>query len=472
MSGETNQTRPIWARVIDFPFQVLAIGLITIYRYTLSAFVGRSCRHLPSCSEFTRDAIWTFGFWAGGWIGVARIWRCRPGGSHGYDPIPESVKVDARWYLPWRYGSWRQIPEQTPSDEATKVATIDSDIPPIAYFDGHNDVLLRLSCKDNFSTDDFLVGDGNGCLDVPRMKTGGMVGGLFAVFAPPNDSDDKIVAIGIRSYPPLSHEEAEMWWNKQTGVFNAIIAEGQGNVAHCLSSADISSALSAHKIAMVLHVEGAEVIAPDLSNLDKLFDQGLRSIGPVWSRSNAFAHGVPFAHNSSPDIGDGLTAQGFDLIRACNAWGMMIDLSHLNEKGFWDVARISMAPLVASHSNVHAISPSSRNLTDKQLDAIAESDGLVGLNFAPYFLRPDGKYSADADFDVILRHLDHLIERLGENHVGFGSDYDGARMPKILKDVTKMPAFLERLRDSGYSQELLQKLGAENWLNLLQRTLK
>lgn len=365
------------------------------------------------------------------------------------------------------------FPTQAPNKRAKKLKNMNLNGSQISYFDGHNDVLSRLASKSDFLPSDFLIGDADGCLDLPRAHLGGMVGGLFAVFALPNDTDAKITAAnGVKSFPPLSRDEAQMWWTKQTDVFQALITAGEGALCHCLTGADFASAFAAQQFAMVLHLEGAEVIAPDLSNLDALFDQGLRSIGPVWSRSTAFGHGVPFAHNCSPDIGSGLTPQGFELIKACNTRGMMIDLSHLNEQGFWDVARTSSAPLVASHSNAHFISPSSRNLTDKQLDAIAESGGLVGLNFAPYFLRPDGNYSRDADFDVILRHLDHLIGRLGEDHVGFGSDFDGARMPSILSDVSKMPAFLERLRAAGYSQQLLKKLGADNWIALLERTLK
>ncbi|CAN7534443.1 membrane protein insertion efficiency factor YidD [Devosia sp. LjRoot3] len=94
-------------RAVDFPFKLAAILLITIYRYTLSAFAGRTCRHLPTCSEYTRDAIWQFGFWPGGWMGLSRFVRCRPGGTHGYDPVPEAVPDEARWYLPWTYGRWK-----------------------------------------------------------------------------------------------------------------------------------------------------------------------------------------------------------------------------------------------------------------------------------------------------------------------------------------------------------------------------
>ena len=96
-------------RVIDLPFKVAAVLLITIYRYTLSAFVGRTCRHLPTCSEYADIAIGRFGLWRGGWMGLARFSRCRPLGTHGFDPVPETLPANARWYRPWRYGSWTSI---------------------------------------------------------------------------------------------------------------------------------------------------------------------------------------------------------------------------------------------------------------------------------------------------------------------------------------------------------------------------
>ena len=125
-------------------------------------------------------------------------------------------------------------------------------------------------------------------------------------------------------------------------------------------------------LAAVLHIEGAEAIDANFELLDVLYAAGLRSLGPVWSRPNAFGHGVPFRCPSSPDTGPGLTDLGKALIGACNRLRILIDLSHLNERGFWDVAAISNAPLVATHSNAHAISPHSRNLTDRQLAAIRQ----------------------------------------------------------------------------------------------------
>src|SRR5204862_3939645 len=146
---------------------------------------------------------------------------------------------------------------------------------------------------------------------------------------------------------------------------------------------------------------------------------------PVWSRSNIFGHGVPFRFPSSPDTGDGLTDFGQALIRRCNEMHVLIDLSHINEKGFWDIAKLSGAPLVATHSNAHALCPASRNLTNKQLAAIRETGGLVGVNYAVSFLRKDGRRDADTPLDTVVDHIAYLIEHLGEDGVGLGSDFDG-----------------------------------------------
>ena len=141
----------------------------------------------------------------------------------------------------------------------------------------------------------------------------------------------------------------------------------------------------------------------------------------------------------------------------------------MNEAGFRDVARLSTAPLVATHSNAHAICPHARNLTDEQLRIIAESDGMVGLNFATAFLRPDGRMIADVAFETMLRHLDHLIGILGETRVGLGSDYDGAVMPEALATAAGLPALRNAMRQHGYDDELQGKLMCDNWLSALER---
>jgi membrane dipeptidase len=179
---------------------------------------------------------------------------------------------------------------------------------------------------------------------------------------------------------------------------------------------------------------------------------------------------VPFRFPHSPDTGPGLTPAGRDLVRACNRLRIMLDLSHLNEQGFWDVARLSDAPLVATHSNAHALCPTTRNLTDRQLDAINESGGMVGINFAVGFLREDGGNDADTPLETVVRHVDYLVHRVGLDGVGFGSDFNGATIPRAIGDAAGLPRLLAALRDAGYDEAALRKLTHENWLRVLRRT--
>jgi membrane dipeptidase len=217
-------------------------------------------------------------------------------------------------------------------------------------------------------------------------------------------------------------------------------------------------------------IEGAEAIDQNFEILDVLYEAGLRSLGPVWSRPNVFGHGVPFRCPSSPDTGPGLTDLGKELIRACNRLKILIDLSHLNERGFWDVAAISKAPLVATHSNAHALSPHSRNLTDKQLAAIRETGGIVGVNFATNFLRPDGRRDADTPTELVIDHLEHILEQVGEDGVGFGSDLDGAKIPRGIGNAAGLQRLVEIMRTRGFGKQLIEKVCFKNWLRMLGQT--
>jgi membrane dipeptidase len=342
-----------------------------------------------------------------------------------------------------------------------------------AVFDGHNDVLLRLWMK---STDDpvadFLDGDGQGHLDLPRMVKGGFAGGFFAVFVPsPSQTLFAGDNLNPAPAPEVSQQVALTATLEMASLLVRIERRAQGRVRICRTASDIRQAMAAGQVAAILHIEGAEAIDPDLKALDVLHQAGLRSVGPVWSRSNVFGHGVPFRFPSTPDTGPGLTDAGKALIRRCDDLRMVVDLSHLNEKGFWDVAAISKAPLVATHSNAHALSPSSRNLSDDQIRAIGQSGGMVGLNFANGFLRADGRWASENGLEMMLRHLDHLMGLAGEDHVGLGSDFDGCRLPAEIGDVTGLPNLFEAMRIHGYSSDLIRKIASENWLATLDRIL-
>ena len=343
-------------------------------------------------------------------------------------------------------------------------------------FDGHNDFLLRLLRNPAEREAIWLTGEGKGHLDLPRMKAGGFVGGFFAVYIPSPKAHDAPDYEALMNNPPYDLPLPDLIGDAaampvaMAMVGHLLWMERTGALAICRSTADIRAAMDAGKIAAILHMEGAEAIGEDLDALHVWHGVGLRSLGPVWSRPTVFGHGVPFRFPGDPDTGPGLTGAGKRLVKECSALKIMLDLSHLNEAGFNDVAALSDAPLVATHSNAHAVTRSTRNLTDRQLRMIAESKGMVGLNYATSFLREDGKQSADIGWEPVLKHMDHLLSVLGEDHLGLGSDFDGATIPQGIGDVAGLPRLLEAFRAHGYGEALIEKLAWKNWLAVLDRT--
>ena len=237
----------------------------------------------------------------------------------------------------------------------------------------------------------------------------------------------------------------------------------------CRNGRELDATLNSDTFAAVLHMEGCEAIDADLAALDVFYALGLRSLGPVWSRNNIFGHGVPFSYPMNPDTGPGLTEAGKRLIKACNRKGILIDLAHITEQGFWDVAELSDQPLIASHSNAHALTPVARNLTDKQLDAIRESKGLAGLNYATTMLRADGKEDANTPLSDMVRHIEYMVERMGIDCVALGSDYDGATIPAEISDAAGTQNLVTALQKAGYNDEELAKLCRDNWIRVLKQ---
>jgi membrane dipeptidase len=332
-------------------------------------------------------------------------------------------------------------------------------------FDGHNDALTR---PDH---DLLATGRPEGHLDLPRMREGGVRGAIFAVFTPsegereePLPRDDGVVEFELAAEVP--YRDAAAYAASAAGRLLALERAGQVRIARGVSDLDEARGVDGPPAA-VLHLEGAEAIDPDLESLDLWYAAGLRSLGPVWSRPNRFAHGVPFVSPSSPDTGPGLTPAGVDLVRRCSELGIVVDLSHLNEAGFWDVAGLEVAPLVASHSAAHALCAASRNLIDRQLDAIGDSGGLVGIVFACPFLRADFADDADTPLELIAHHAAYVAERIGVAHVALGSDFDGATMPAALSGVDRIPLVLDALTEVGFSDTEVAQIAWQNWRRVL-----
>lgn len=346
--------------------------------------------------------------------------------------------------------------------------------PAIPFFDGHNDTLLRLvtSCPDIVAA--FGQCSGHGQLDLALAAKGGFAGGLFACFVPSDGDRDAGFSLTEDGYTVVmpeapSLDRARSLTDTMIACAHQLAAEMPDRIRLCRTVSDIQECLTDDVLALVLHLEGAEAIGDDLEGLDVYYRRGVRSIGPVWSRPNRFGTGAPFRFPGSPDTGPGLTEAGFALVRACDERGVMLDVSHLNAAGFWDVARTSRAPLVATHSNVHAICPMPRNLVDGQLRAIRDSGGLVGVSLSVSELRPDGHNSPEMPLSDVLRHLDHLLEMLGPDGVAIGSDFDGAVLPQEISDAGGLPSLAAAMVTHGYDDALLRKICLDNWMRVLKR---
>ena len=359
-----------------------------------------------------------------------------------------------------------------------------NDTPAVPVIDGHNDTLTKIRHAEGEEPRAFLDGREDGHLDLPRARDGGMVAGFFSIFTasprwtkeklPVHDEDGAEVADAWRVPLPskLDPRSARRFTFAVLSDLFRLEREADGALRVVRSVDDLRASTEGDGLGAIIHIEGAEAIDTRLETLDVLYQAGLRSLGPVWSRHNAFGHGVPFDFPRHPDTGPGLTTVGRRLVRRCNELGILVDCSHLNAEGFWDVVRVSDAPIIATHSNAWALCPSPRNLTDAQLDVVALSGGVVGLNYAVGFLREDGLSDADTPVDAIARHARYIADLIGVEHVALGSDFDGALIPSEMGDATGVPALLDALRKAGFDEDEVEAIAYRNWMRVLEATWK
>ena len=320
----------------------------------------------------------------------------------------------------------------------------------LGVFDGHNDVLLEERS--------FAERSDEGHLDLERARAGGFAGGFFAIFTPHPDGFPLDAERGpdVPPQPSVSHALALATTHAKIDKLLALEEQGALRVVREPADLELTAPVRA-----VMHIEGAEAIEAGLGNLPELHARGLRSLGITWSRPNAFGHGVPFAAPASPDIGPGLSDAGRSLVQACNALGILVDLAHLNERGFWDVAEVTDQPLVVTHACAHALVPSARNLTDAQLDAVGDSGGVVGVCFHHEDVGP---HRTD-----IARQVDYIARRIGPAHVGLGSDFDGCELPEGIAGAQDLPRVLDDLRALGWDEPELALAAHANFVRVLSQ---
>lgn len=217
-------------------------------------------------------------------------------------------------------------------------------------------------------------------------------------------------------------------------------------------------------LGIILHVEGGEILGESLFMLDIIFRLGVRSLGLTWNERNALGDGVGEASSNS-----GLSSFGIKVVERMNQLGMLVDVSHLNERGFWDVLEKSSKPVIASHSCARSICNHPRNLSDEQLRALAAQKGLVGVNFCVDFLNENGR----ASIEDVIKHICYISEKAGVDSVGLGSDFDGIPYPpKGLESPEMFPVLQDKLALCGFSQTEIIKICHGNFVRVLKNVLE
>ncbi len=282
-----------------------------------------------------------------------------------------------------------------------------------------------------------------GHVDIPRLKQGGVNCQVFAISS-------------LRdSTPPYALRTAL----EMISILNIECAQNSSSIRLVTSVEDILSTVDEGKIAAILSIEGADVIE-GRPRILRIFQQlGVRMVGLVHSRRNLLADGVTDARTNG-----GLSALGVEAVEELNRLGLVIDVSHLNDAGFWDVMDLVKSPVIASHSNCRTVCSHPRNLTDDQIQALAQRKGVIGINFAPSFVHP-----TNATVARLVDHIDHIVDIAGVKYVGLGSDFDGiASTPEGLYDVSQMPRITQELIQRHYSPEDIQLILGLNHLRVFK----
>ncbi len=311
-------------------------------------------------------------------------------------------------------------------------------------FDGHCDTILEVINHKRSLGSKTLIGH----LDIPRMQEGGVDVQFFAVFIEDIYKPDRSLKRTLQLIDCFYKE----------------IEKNQDDISLVTSYHQIEEVNRAGKIAAILSIEGGEALEGDLGVLRVLYKLGVRLLTLTWNQRNQIADGI-----GESRTGSGLTEFGLKVIDEMNDLGMLIDVSHLSETGFWDVVKRSKAPIVASHSNCYALCPHLRNLKDEQIKALADKGGVIGITFVPNFLTQEKRKTTVED---VVKHIDYLVEKVGVDYVGLGSDFDGTGgLPLGLEGVDKIPNITEELLDRGYKEKDIKKILGENFLRVFKEVV-
>ena len=357
--------------------------------------------------------------------------------------------------------------------------------------DSHNDILTQ-SIEKGLVFDTNLKGKSHS--DLSRWKQGALDAQFFSVWC---DGDKK---------QPFAYA------NRQMDTLDAVVNRNPDKIVNIANSKQLYKVVRKHKIAAMFGVEGGHMIEDDLTKLDVFYKRGVRYMTLTWNNSNSWATSA-FDETFKKDLSHkGLTDFGKKVVQRMNQLGIIVDISHVGEQTFWDVIQTTSKPIMASHSSVYSLCPHQRNLKDSQIVAIAKNGGVIQVNFYSGFLdsnymknrekfinrhktewdsvmagtkaefRAEGyladKYPAEvqeirAPFDLLIQHIEYIINLVGIDYVGLGSDFDGIEAPpKQLDDVTTYPLITRALLEKGYSKKDVTKILGGNMLRVLKANEK
>lgn len=289
-----------------------------------------------------------------------------------------------------------------------------------------------------------------GHINLEKLVNGGALLQCFAAFVPTHDCAEQF---GIR-------EDAWDFFLQQADRFAEMCRQCADRLAPVRSMADLERNRAAGKVSALLTVEDGVGVEGKPGRLQTMYDLGVRLVTLTWNYENCF--GYP----NSPDPAlhaKGLKDFGFEALAEMGRLGIVADVSHLSEGGFWDVVRENKKPFVASHSCARALCDHSRNLTDEQLRALGDAGGVCGVNFYSRFLRDNADHTANAD---ILRHMAHIADRAGIEAVALGSDFDGIECTLEMEDYGGLPRLGEQIADR-FGYDAAEKICSRNALRVL-----
>ena len=279
----------------------------------------------------------------------------------------------------------------------------------------------------------------------------------------------KQASIGLQFFAAYIEEEYKPFLASQRGLQHLeqalrFIDENLDDVFLVRSKQDLDKLGLAKPIGLLINIEGGEILGESLFMLNLIYRLGVRSMGLTWNGRNAIADGVGESGSKG-----GLSRFGLKVIARMNDLGMVIDVSHLNEAGFWDVIYNTSSPIIASHSCAYGLCNHPRNLNDEQLRALADVKGLVGVNFCRDFLDVNGQGS----IDDVVNHICYISEVAGVDTVAFGSDFDGIPAPPDgLEDAAQFPLLIDKLARAGFNNQEIEKICNGNFVRVLNNVLK